>query len=216
MENLHRPAPEDAGSGAGPGSSRQPPCSATVPSPGQPFTFRSQPPRQHQDGQLPGLWQSRVSPVRPVPLKPPAPMVTSPLHPRPALPQGRSAPRPLCQLPTQLTPQRWKTRPLAWDLRVPLTLQLSQDAKVMGGGGEPACHGRARRARTHQQRCLQQGRAGQPAGLWAASSPSCSLCDSGLVVLPPRKPSCGAARGCREPGGAILGVCCSSGTLGSR
>lgn len=35
-----------------------------------------------------------------------------------------------------------KTHLLSWDLRVPLTLQLSLDAQV--AGAEPGCHGRAR------------------------------------------------------------------------
>ncbi|KAF6094678.1 hypothetical protein HJG60_011788 [Phyllostomus discolor] len=176
-----------------------------------PFAFEASP-RQRHDGPLPGLWQSPASPCPPRP--PPA-----------AGPHGWS--RPPCtafraaQPRTRLASCRrssprcvQKTRPLAWDVRVPPALQLSQDAEVMGG--EPACHGRARPARTHRRRGLQQGRASQLAS-GRRPVPAVPRVTWALTLSPsPRKPSRPAAPGCREPGRAILGACCSPGTPGGR
>lgn len=48
-----------------------------------------------------------------------------------------------------------------------------------------------------------------PAGFWAVSSPSCTLCCLGLDCLPHRKPSCGAAQAAGNPvcySGSVMGL----------
>lgn len=154
-------------------------------------------PRQRCAGQVPGLWQGCV-PLCPFPLLQPWPRCPRPQHTlRPPCLQGLQRPPARPDTNSSLHSVQ-KTHPRAWDLRVPLTLRLSQDLEVTAGVlGESQGATRESDLPT-LPRDGASSRAG-PASWLLGGVQSQLFPRAAWGWLPLRKPSCRASRGCREP-----------------